>query len=466
MKNMTMRMVARATGGIMHNEAQAVDREILGVAIDNREVVKDYVFIPIRGQKVDGHTFIPAAFRAGALFVLSDHELSPDEFGGGEEEYPYIEVKDTPTALKQIAKYYRSTLSIPIIGIVGSVGKTSTKEMVASVLSRKFGVLKTEGNYNNEIGLPLTLLRIREFHTAAVVEMGISDFGEMDRLGEIANPDIVVMTNIGQCHLEQLQDRDGVLKAKSEILRHLHIPATVILNGDDDKLSLIKEVVGARILRYGIKSGDIRATKVQPMGFESIRVAFVLPNGNVAQATIPLPGEHTVYNAMAAAAVGFALKMPLPAIIKGIESVRTIQGRSNFLHLRDNITVIDDCYNANPMSMKASLSVLAQAPGRKIAVLGDMGELGKDEKKLHFEIGTYMATLPIQWLLTAGELSLQIAQGIYAAGGRIRVRTFETRDAMSLALLRMIEANDTILLKASHFMQFDHVVEDIKNNYQ
>ncbi len=467
MKGLNMHTVAIAVGGRIHNPKDIADVEIQGVAIDNRQVVKDYIFIPIRGQKVDGHTFIPAAFRAGALFVLTDHELKEDEFGeSSEAPYPYIEVEDTPQALKKLAAYYRSTLSIPIIGIVGSVGKTSTKEMAASVLTRKYMVLKTEGNLNNEIGLPLTLLSIREQHTAAVVEMGISDFGEMHRLGEVANPDIVVMTNIGQCHLEQLHDRDGVLRAKSEILSHLHTPATVILNADDDKLNTIQEVEGAKIIRYGVKSGDVRATRVQPMGMESVRVNFVLPDGTASQATIPLPGEHTVYNAMAGVAVGFVLKMPLAAILQGIEHVRTIQGRSNFLHLRDNITLIDDCYNANPMSMKASLSVLAQAQGRKIAVLGDMGELGSEEKELHYRIGTYLAQLPIQWLLTAGTLSKEIARGVADAGGRIRVRSFETRDAMTLELLKMIEPNDTILLKASHFMQFDHVVDDVKSNYQ
>ncbi len=463
MKGLTISTVAAAVGGIIHNGEKIANNVIQGVVIDNRQVVKDYVFVPIRGQKVDGHMFIPAAFRAGAMFVLADHELTAEELG--DENYPYIVVKDTPQALRELAAYYRRSLDIPIIGVVGSVGKTSTKEMVASVLTRKYMVLKTEGNYNNDIGLPLTLLCIREQHTAAVVEMGISDFGEMERLGKIAQPDIVVMTNIGQCHLEQLHDRDGVLKAKSEILSHLNIPATVVLNADDDKLSTIKKVVGAKIVRYGIKGGDVRATKIQPQGMESTRISFVMPNGNVMQATLPLPGEHTVYNAMAAVAVGYSLGMPMPAILQGIEHVRTIKGRSNFLHLRDNITVIDDCYNANPMSMKASLSVLSQATGRKIAVLGDMGELGSEEKQLHYEVGKYLATLPIQWLLTAGPLAKEIARGVHDAGSRIRVRSFDTRDAMSLGLLKMIEQNDTILLKASHFMAFDHVVDDIKSNY-
>lgn len=457
MKKMTMRILGGVLDGVVHCPREEIaDKEIQGVVIDNRGVMQDYLFIPIRGKRVDGHTFIPSALRAGALFVLSDHRLE-------DETIPYIEVDDTPKALCKIATYYRSTLTIPVIGIVGSVGKTSTKEMVASVLSEKYNALKTEGNFNNEIGLPLTLLRIKEEHEAAVVEMGISDFGEMDRLGSMAKPSIVVMTNIGECHLEFLGDRAGVLKAKTEIFSHLADDAKLVLNADDDMLSTIKNVKGATITRYGIHGGDVVATKVSPQGLHGITVDFKTAAGNN-QVTIPMPGEHNVYNAMAAVAVGQILDMDIPSIVEGIKKIKSLQGRSNFLYLQDGVVVIDDCYNANPASMKASLQVLSQASGRKIAVLGDMGELGNNEKVLHFEIGEFISKLPIQYLFTAGPLAKQIAQGISTRGGKCRVRSFDTRDAMTLSLLKMIEPGDTILVKASHFMEFDHVVEDIKSN--
>lgn len=216
MRNMTLEKIAQALGGRLYGAegSDLSDREVQGVVIDNRQVEKDYLFIPIRGARVDGHSFIGDAFAKGVLGVLSDHVLE-DAAG------PYIVVKDTEQALKDLAAYYREQIDAYVIGIIGSVGKTSTKEMVASVLGQHFSVLKTQGNFNNEIGLPLTLFCIRPSHQVAVVEMGISDFGEMDRLGAMARPDMVIMTNIGQCHLENLKTRDGILKAKTEVFAHM-----------------------------------------------------------------------------------------------------------------------------------------------------------------------------------------------------------------------------------------------------
>ena len=234
MKEMSLNQIARACGGTYVGDESKKGLEVSGVVIDSRKVEPGYLFIALKGERVDGHSFIPAVFAKGAACVLC--EQAPDHPTG-----PYILVESCLNALKSLAEYYRSTLSIPIVGITGSVGKTSTKEMIAAVLEQKYHVLKTEGNFNNEIGLPLTIFRIREEHEAAVLEMGISDFGEMTRLGRMAKPNICVFTNIGLCHLENLKDRDGILKAKTEMLNEAQPGAQVILNGDDDKLITLKE---------------------------------------------------------------------------------------------------------------------------------------------------------------------------------------------------------------------------------
>ena len=246
MKNMTLEHIAAVCGGTyIGNEADKT-REIQGAVIDSRLVEKDYLFIPVRGEKVDGHSFIPSVFEKGALAVLSEEKLESPEG-------PYIRVENTLDAMKKIAADYRRGLDIKVVGITGSVGKTSTKEMIASVLAQKYNVLKTEGNLNNEIGLPLTIFKIREEHQVAVLEMGISEFGEMDRLSTMANPDICVITNIGLCHLENLITRDGILKAKTESFAHLTPDGIAVLNGDDDKLCDKKVVNGKPAVFYGIE---------------------------------------------------------------------------------------------------------------------------------------------------------------------------------------------------------------------
>ena len=366
---------------------------------------------------------------------------------------------------KSVKKYFKKHPDVRLIAVVGSVGKTSTKEMISSVLSQKYQVWKTQGNLNNEIGMPLTLLQVMDEHEVAVIEMGISDFGEMHRLGEIAKPDIVVMTNIGQCHLEKLIDRPGVLRAKTEILEHLSEHAEVILNVDDDMLRTIPIVPGTHFHYYGIlMEADVRATKIESAGLDGIKALVETPAGEF-DLTIPLPGEHNVYNALAAMEVGLCLGLSKAEIVEGIRQIETISGRSRFLHLRDQITLIDDCYNANPVSVKAGLQVLSLAAGRTIAVLGDMGELGEDEKALHYEVGKAVSQHHIDVLYTAGALSREIARAVMAEHGATQVHPFDTRDAMVEELIRKIKKGDTILIKASHFMEFSKVVTAVETEF-
>ena len=459
MKNMTLENIEKACGGRYIGTEAEKKTEVLGVVIDSRQVESGYLFVAIPGEKVDGHKFIPDVFAKGAAAVLSEQQLE-DPAG------PYILVESTTKALRDLAEYYRKSLDIKVVGITGSVGKTSTKEMIASVLSEKYRVLKTEGNYNNEIGLPLTIFKIRAEHEVAVLEMGISEFGEMHRLATMANPDICVITNIGLCHLENLKTRDGILKAKTESFAHLKKDGIAILNGDDDKLSTIRQVGDKEPVFYGMEEKmeyredakkSVYATGVENLGLYGMQARIHTPEGE-RDVRIPIPGEHNVYNALAATAVGLSLGLSLDQISAGILKAKTIGGRTNLLNT-GSMTVIDDCYNANPVSMKASIDVLATAEGRKIAVLGDMGELGEYEKKLHYEVGEYLAKKEIDVLFCAGELSEEIAKAAQKESKTCEVYYFETRDALLEQLLPFLKKGDTVLVKASHFMEYPKIVK-------
>ena len=463
MPNMTLKNIAEACEGTYIGTADLEEKVICGAVIDSRLVEEDYLFIPIKGERVDGHKFIPQVFEKGACCVLSEVEL---ENPAG----PYIRVDSSEDALKKIAAFYRQSLSIKVVGISGSVGKTSTKEMISSVISQKYKVHKTAGNFNNEIGLPLTVFGIRAEHEVAILEMGISDFNEMHRLATVANPDICVITNIGLCHLENLGTRDGILKAKTEMFEHMKEGGLAILNGDDDKLSTKTYVNGRNTVFYGFdkeaKQDDtgifmteksIFATDVTNLGFEGMEAVIHTPQGEF-KANITIPGEHNVYNALAATAVGLELGLSLSEIQKGIEEAKTIAGRTNLVKA-NGMNVIDDCYNANPVSMEAAMDVLSHAKGRTIAVLGDMGELGEDEKALHFGVGRCVAEKKIHTLFCAGTLAAEYKAGVESVQNDCKVFHFENKDDMITELLSYVREGDNILIKASHFMDFPKVVE-------
>ena len=452
MKELTLAQIAEACGGTLIGGNEAKEYTVTGVEIDSRRVKPGDLFVAIPGEKVDGHKFIPDVLKKGA-YALSQQSLDVDG--------AYILVEDTVTAMKRLARFYRNTLDIKVVGITGSVGKTSTKEMIASVLGTKFRVHKTQGNFNNGIGLPLTIFQIEKEHQVTVLEMGISEFGEMHELADMAQPDIMVITNIGLCHLENLKTRDGILKAKTESFAHLKPDGVVILNGDDDKLSTVEQVAGRKPVFYGIKGRNLCETSVcadavTEHGLEGMTAEFHTPQGDM-EVFIPIPGEHNVYNALAATCVAEQLGLSMDEIKCGIAAASTISGRTNLIHTK-GMTVIDDCYNANPVSMKASLDVLSKAGGRKIAVLGDMGELGEDEKQLHYEVGTYAGTLPIDLLLCVGTLSGKLAEGAKKQNPALTVKHYGTREEMTEELLATVKEGDAVLVKASHFMEFPKVV--------
>ena len=451
MKNMTLGNIAAACSGTYYGTEEAKEKTIADITTDSRKAGKDSLFVAIKGEKVDAHRFIPAVFEQGALCVIC--ERAPEQAAGA-----YILVESSLQAIKDIAEFYRKQLDMKVVGITGSVGKTSTKEMIASVLSEKYRVLKTLGNFNNELGLPLTVFRLREEDEIAVLEMGISNFGEMHRLSKIARPDICVMTNIGQCHLEFLGDRDGVLRAKSEIFDYIAEDGTVILNGDDDKLATLHDVKGITPVFFGIDSErKIHATNIHSLGLKGIACTICTGQGDF-DVTIPIPGYHMVYNALAGTAVGLSLGMTTEEIRKGIEKLESLSGRFHIIETGE-YTVVDDCYNANPVSMKASLNVLHDALGRKVAILGDMGELGENERQLHEEVGVEAGKQDIQLLICVGVLSEHMAKAAKEMNPQMEVVHMDTLEEALEEIPKLLQKEDTVLVKASHFMHFEKIVE-------
>lgn len=450
MKYLSLQNVISACHGTYHGSNDLLEKEISGVTIDSRKAEKDVLFVPLCGARVDGHDFIGQVMENGALCTLSERPL-------GDTSFPYIQVASTAQALKDLAAFYRNSLDIKVVGITGSVGKTSTKEMVASVLSRKYKVLKTEGNYNNEIGLPLTVFQIREEHQVAVLEMGIDHFGEMHELASVSQPDVCIITNIGLAHMENLGSRDGILKAKTEVFDHLKPNAAVILNGDDDKLCQISSVGGKSPVFFGMDSSrDAWAEDIENLGLKGTRCTLRLPVGKI-RVHIPVPGNHMIYNALAGACAGIALGLSLEEIRSGIERMQTIAGRTNLVE-SGSLLIIDDCYNANPASVRSALDVLTMALGRKVAVLGDMFELGPNEKELHYNTGVYAARKGIDVICCVGELSRQTFEGAKTQSGGA-VLHFPTREDFLSKLRNVIQAGDTILVKASNGMKFSQIVE-------
>lgn len=465
MKGMTIKAMTDACNGTYYGASDYLDKEVSDITTDSRKVKKDGMFIAIKGERSDGHDYISGCFDNGALCCISEKVLEG-------EQRPYIKVDSSLQALKDLAELYRSNLDIKVVGITGSVGKTSTKETIAAVLGQKYNVLKTQGNFNNEIGLPLTIFRLTPEDEVAVLEMGISDFGEMTRLTKIAKPDICVITNIGLCHLENLKTRDGILQAKTEIFKSMNKNGTVILNGDDDKLITVNEVYGKEPVFFGIdyKEG-VYADNIKNLGLEGMSCMLhgvkTADNVRSFEVNIPVAGHHMIYNAMAAAAVGAELSLTSWQIKQGIENMETIAGRNHIIK-ENGVLIIDDCYNANPVSMKASIDVIDTANGRKVCILGDMFELGKDEKQLHFDVGEYLGTKSVDVLLTAGKLAKQLAEGTadyidnHYKSYECEIHSYDTRDELINELPKYIKNGDNILVKASHGMEFPKVIDAIK----
>ncbi len=463
MKQITPAKLATVCNGIYYGSEKVKDTEISSITIDSRNITTGGLFIAIKGARTDGNKFILDMYNAGAACCISELEpadafsISAGSSRGILQEKAFIQVESCYQALKDIAGYYRTVCGARIIGITGSVGKTTTKEMIASVLSEHFNTLKTQGNYNNEVGVPLTLFRLREEHEIAVVEMGISEFGEMTRLSQIARPDICVITNIGQCHLETLGDRNGVLRAKTEIFSYMQENGTVYLNGDDDKLKQIKEVNGKKPVYYGLdKTCDVFADNIINDGLNGVYFDAVT-SGSRIPVHVAVPGIHMVSDALASVAIATGLGMKAEEIATGISKFTPVGGHSNIIKT-DKFIIMDDCYNANPVSMKAAIDVLASARGRKVAIIGDMFELGTNEKMLHYDIGAYAVKKDIDCIVCAGTLAKQYVAGALAIDGNHNVLYYENTEKALDMIKSIVKKGDSILIKASHAMEFEKIV--------
>lgn len=457
MKSMTLSEIAVAVGGRLVNAADAEQSTITQVVMDSRQDVTGALFVAIAGQRVDGHDFVADVLARGAVCALAEREIAGTSGA-------YILVDSTLRAIRDLAAYYRGLFSIPVIGITGSVGKTSTKEMISATLGVKFDVLKTEGNLNNEIGVPMTLFRLREHHQAAVIEMGISDFGEMTRLTEMVRPDIAIITIIGYAHLDNLGDRNGVLRAKTEIFKGLPPQGIALVSGDDDLLrpSAITDFVPhqtkVRKIIYGMSGGnDYRAVDITSQGTDKTDTSCTLLWGDTAlDVTIPSFGVAAVYAALAAAAVGDMLGLTGDEIRRGIAGFSNVSGRVT-VHKTPRFIVIDDCYNANPSSVTASVTSLSELTGRRVAILGDMAELGPDEAKLHYEIGAYIAAAGLDLTLCVGTLSRHTYQGVLDASD-VNTQHFAAKADLLAVLPNLVQDGDQILVKASRSRQFEEIV--------
>ena len=445
MTGYTVSDIAAVTGGTLHGDGAA---EVTGVVIDSRKAVRGSLFAALPGERVDGHDYIAKAFDLGAACALA---LRVPEG----EMRPVVVVPDVAAALETLTADYRSRLDIPVIGVTGSVGKTTAKEMTAAVLSQRWLVLKTEKNFNNQLGVPLTLARIEPNHRAAVVEMGISHFGDMAPLAKMARPDVMLFTNIGRAHLEYLGDRNGVFREKTSVLEWMADDALVIYNGDDDLLRTLD--CRQRRLSFGLSPDcDVRAEDVRDYGLAGSECTIVTGDRRF-DVRITAYGAHMVYAALEGAAVGVAFDLTDEEICAGIAAYVPVGGRAGIVQT-GMLTVVNDCYNANPDSTAAALRSLSRTQGaRKIAVLGDMGELGEDGALLHRETGRIAAEAKIDALFTCGRLAREIAAGAREAGLG-EVHHFDALPELLAALPGQFQPGDCVLVKASHAMAFENVI--------
>lgn len=444
----TVSDVAALVGGVLSGDGSAVVTEICK---DNREAVPGCLFAALPGENSDGHRYIPAAFEAGASCALA-------RFVPEGEGRPVIVVPDVQAALERLAADFRSRLNIPVLGVTGSVGKTTAKEMVTSVLSQRWKVLKTAGNYNNQLGVPITLSRIMPEHDFAVVELGVSHFGDMKPLAAMAKPDAMLFTVIGRAHLEFFGDRGGVFREKTSVLNDMADDAVVFCNGDDDYLRAM--TCRQKKITFGLSEGcTVHAENVEYLPTGGTRCTIVCGDRRLS-AEIAY-GEPLLYAALEGAAVGLYYGLTDEEILAGIAAYAPAGARAS-MEQGSGFLIVNDCYNANPDSTAAGLRSMQHAEAtRRVAILGDMGELGEDAEKLHAETGAVAAQCGVDLLLTCGELAEHIASGAKAAG-LTEVHPYASLADLLPDLPGLIRPGDCVLVKASHSMQFEKIVDALK----
>lgn len=452
MKAFTLQEAAAALG-LPQMQAQAT---LADVCTDTRKIQPGSLFVCLRGERFDGHTFAPQAAQLGAAALLVDHPVDAD--------VPQLVVTDTGKALLQLAGWYRRRFRLPVVGLTGSVGKTTTKEFIALVLGAKYNTLKTQGNLNNEIGVPQMLFRLEDSHTAAVIEMGMNHFGEISRLTRAVAPTVGLITNIGVSHIENLGSRAGILQAKLEILEGMAPDAPLIVNADNDMLRTVK--LGDRpLLTFAIddQSADFTATDIAEQGSTT---AFTVHHSTFTQpVTIPTVGIHNVYNALAAMAVGYATGVDPAAAAAALANYVPAGMRQNLVQV-GGVQVIEDCYNASPDSMRAALQTLGKLPvHRRYAVLGAMLELGDYAKEAHTQVGKMAAENGIDGVLAYGADAAYIVEAAKQAGLE-NARLFDTKEALAQSLAQQVQSGDGVLFKGSRGMHLEDVMHTVYERWE
>lgn len=452
MKAFTLQEAAAALG-LPQMQAQAT---LADVCTDTRKIQPGSLFVCLRGERFDGHSFASQAAQLGAAALLVDHPVDAD--------VPQLVVTDTGKALLQLAGWYRRRFQLPVVGLTGSVGKTTTKEFIALVLGAKYNTLKTQGNLNNEIGVPQMLFRLEDSHTAAVIEMGMNHFGEISRLTRAVAPTVGLITNIGVSHIENLGSRAGILQAKLEILEGMAPDAPLIVNIDNDMLRTVK--LGDRpLLTFAIddQRADFTATDIAEQGstttFTVHHSTFTRP------VTIPTVGIHNVYNALAAMAVGYVTGVDSAAAASALANYVPAGMRQNLVQV-GGVQVIEDCYNASPDSMRAALQTLGKLPvHRRYAVLGAMLELGDYAKEAHTQVGKMAAENGIDGVLAYGADAAYIVEAAKQAGLE-NARLFDTKEALAQSLAQQVQPGDGVLFKGSRGMHLEDVMHTVYERWE
>ena len=443
----TAREICAAVGGTLLQDSGA---PVTGVTTDSRAVQPGQLFIPLVGERFDGHAYIAKALDGGAAGCLT--AAAPETLLPGKL---YIQVADTRLALKALASWYRNKFDLPVVQVTGSAGKTTTKEMIASVLSQRYNTLRTEGNFNNDIGAPLTLLRLMPEHQAAVIETGMNHFGEIRYLGEMVRPDIAVITNVGDAHIENLGNtRQGILRAKCEIFENLTPEGIAVLNGDDELLNTV--TLPQTILRCGVGDGcGVRVTDIDDRGLEGVACTVTI-EGEHYRLTTSAPGRYMIYPMAMAAAIGRRLGLTGEEIAAGVAAYTTVGSRMHLIRLPGERLVIDDCYNANPQSMAEGLRMLAASPARnRVAVLGDMGELGQLTAQAHRDMGALTRRL--------GLTAVAVGEKMHALTETDpQAQWFATVEEAMPAIRQLFTPGTAVLVKASHAMHFERIVKELE----
>lgn len=452
MEKLTLAQIASAVGARCESKT-----EVLSVCTDTRKIEPGSLFIAIRGEKFDGNHFVGQAFEKGAVGAIAERPVDGCE--------NVIVVADTKRALLDLARYYRGLFSVFTVGVTGSVGKTSTKEMIYSILSQRGKTLKTEGNFNNEIGMPMTMFNLSHDYVNGVFEMGMSNFGEIRDLTHVCRPNVGVITNIGVSHMETLGSRENILKAKMEITEAMTPDAPLILNMDDDMLQKVSHLTDQPVMYFGIDSpADITATDIRTKdGCTLFKIRYY---GKSVEASVPAVGRHNVYNALAGFCVGLVADMDEEDIVTGMRLYKNAAMRQN-VTTENGVTIIADCYNASPDSMRAAIDVLMHTAceGKRWCVFGDMLELGNCSEEAHIEVGREVGRSRADGLVCVGELARGIKRGAVMVGMKQVVHFTDPGQAAAF-LAKTLAPGDAVIYKASRSIHLEQVMERVSEEWK